>query len=131
MPTFHDDFEYSLCKIVINCDWADIKLGTNIASAVKQSRKEKSPTDWRSMDAYPEAVHFHEAFDEEIGGYHSTRTILPNYKDIDWNKVDRKSINYLMLLFSKQYNFDGSVKKYKYQIVFRGDPWINVHNHSR
>ena len=131
MPTCDDDFEYSLCKIVMNCGWADFKLGTNIANAVKKSRKEKLPTDWRSMEAHPEAVQFREAFDEELNRYRSTGTILPNYKDIDWEKIDPKSIGHLMLLFSKQYNSDGSFKKYKCRIVFRGDRWINVDNHSR
>lgn len=50
------------------------------------------------------SAQFWKSFDDEHGRYRANGTIFPNYRDIFWDKVDLKSIGYLIQLFFKQFN---------------------------
>ena len=56
---------------------------------------------------------------------------MDNYQVIDWEKIDPVKIGDMMLLFDVIINPDGSLKKYKCRMVFRGDRCKNLTDHSR
>ena len=131
MPEEDDGFDYSLCTIVLTGGWADFAEGHKIANAISRSRKLNIPTSWHEMMAHPEKEFYLPAFIIERDRYFSTGTVKPGYKDIDWDNVDPASIGDLMLLFDKLKNPDGSLKKYKCRIVFRGDRCKNLEGYNR
>lgn len=135
MPTSNNDFEYSLCDIVLNGDWASFELGSNIANAIKQAKKDDMPFDYRAMLQHEHSAGLSAAFEIERERWISTGTIMPNYKDIDWKSIDPSKIGDLMLIFSIKYKVDDSgnkvLDKYKCRMVFRGDRYKNTDNHLR
>jgi len=48
--------------------------------------------------------------------------------DIDESMIPKQLILPSQLLYEKQYNPDGSLKKYKCRLVIRGDKWYDIYN---
>jgi hypothetical protein len=128
IPTNDDDFEYSLCTDLINGKWANFNLGRHIANALKKSKKDNMPTSYIEMMRHPDAEGFRAALKIELEGWFRLLAILPNHESIDWDSIDPSDIGDLMLIFDKIYEPDGSFKKYKCRMVFRGDRWKNKLN---
>ena len=62
MPEHNDQFDYSLCTIVLTGGWADFTEGSKIAAAVKSARAKGIPTNFREMMAHPKKSDFLPAF---------------------------------------------------------------------
>ena len=62
MPDSDDEFEYSLCTMVLTGGWADFAEGQKIAHAISRSRKLNIPTSWHEMMAHPEKEFYLPAF---------------------------------------------------------------------
>jgi hypothetical protein len=131
MPDHDDDFEYTLCTILLTSGWADFSAGRQIAAAVKKARAKGIPTTFREMMAHPQRSEFLAAFEKEIQRYWDTGTIKSNWREIDWKTIDPDLIGDMMLIFDIIINPDGSLKKYKCRMVFRGDRCKNLSDHSR
>ena len=128
IPTKEDDFDYSLCKLVLDGGWANFELGRAIAHAVKSSKKKGIPTNFIDMMNHPEKAGFLPALIEEFNSWKGLGAIAPGAADIDWANVDPSDIGDLMLIFDKKYRPDGTFEKYKCRMVFRGDRWKNKLN---
>jgi hypothetical protein len=128
IPNSDDDFEYSLCSDVIDGKWANFKLGTYVAKALKKAIQEKMPTSYQEMIKHAEAEGFKAAFKLELESWFRLKAILPNHDSIDWDNINPDDIGDLMLIFDKIFQPDGSFKKYKCRMVFRGDRWKNKLN---
>ena len=75
MPDHDDEFNYSLCTIILTGGWANFTEGRQIA-AVKSARAKGIPTDFRGMMAHPKKSDFLGAFKKEIQRYWDTGTVM-------------------------------------------------------
>ena len=159
MPTLADDFEYTLCSVLTNCDWANFNTytpspnkptskkadsvtdkyyanGMRWTQLAHKARSASStslppPKDFKSMMKHPERHGYYAAMLVEFDSWKELGAIKPGYQNIDWDSIDPLLIGDLMLLFDKKFRPDGTFEKYKCRMVFRGDRWINTDNYPK
>ena len=79
MPEHDDEFNYSLCTIVLTGGWADFTECRQNAADVKSASANGIPTDFRGMMAHPKKSDFLEAFEKEMQRYWDTGTVMDNF----------------------------------------------------
>ena len=130
IPLQDEDYEYTLCKVLLTSNWADFNVGKAIANAISRRKTHPDmPHDFKSMRKHKDQGYFL-AFLDEIKSWKHTGTMLPNFDDIDWESIDPALIGDLMLIPDLKILPTGEIDKYKCRMVFRGDRWINPGTYS-
>lgn len=124
-PEHVDDFDYTLCTILLTHGWSDFSDNRQLAAAVKGTRIKGIPTTFRGMMAHPFLI----AFEKENHRHNDTGLIKANWRKIDWKSIDPDLIDDMMLIFDTLVNPDGSHKKFKSNMNFRGDQCKNLKDH--
>ena len=124
-PSDDNDYEYTLCKVLLTSDWADFNIGKAIAHAVaRRLTYPDMPQDFWGMVKHKDQGYFL-SFLDEIKSWKDTNSVLPNFNDIDWDSIDPALIGDLMLIPDLKIKPNGEIDKYKCRMVFRGDRWKN------
>ena len=96
------------------------------AYASHTSSSKTIPRNYHSINHYKDADHWFKATKSEVGSMFDNDV----WEDpgVDINSIPKNLILPSMLIYDKQYNPDGSFKKYKCRLVCRGDKWYDIYN---
>jgi hypothetical protein len=98
-PWNDNDFEYSLCKVLLTSNWADFDIGKAIAHASSRRKlKPDIPQNFTEIVAHKDQGYFL-AFFDEVKSWKDTKTLLPNFDLIDWNSIDPALIGDLSSMY--------------------------------
>ena len=96
------------------------------AFASHSSSAKDIPRNFSSIKHFNDANHWFNATKNELHSFvDNTVWKLPN---VDLKDIPKNLILPSMLIYDKQYNPDGSFKKYKCRLVIRGDKWYDIYN---
>jgi hypothetical protein len=124
-PSDDNDYEYTLCKVLLTSNWADFDIVKAIAhAAARRITHPNIPKDFWGMVSHQDQGFFL-AFLDEIKSWKDTNSLLPDFDNIDWTLIDPAMIGDLMLIPDLKIKPNGEIEKYKCRMVFRGDHWKN------
>ena len=119
-PSEANDFEYSLCKVILTSDWTDFNLGKAIANAATRRLSNPDlPQDFKDMVNHKDQGYFL-AFLDEVKSWKDSETLLPNFDTIDWSLIDPTMIGDLMVIPEIKIKPNGEIEKYKCRTRYFG-----------
>ena len=96
------------------------------AYATHTTSSKTIPRNYHSINHYKDADEWYKATKSEVGSMFDNA--VWEDPDVDINSIPKNLILPSMLIYDKQFNPDGSFKKYKCRLVCRGDKWYDIYN---
>ena len=99
-----------------------------LAYASKSMNDKTIPRSPSQIPSMPDANHWYKATDSEVESMYSNNCWHDLPPQFDVSSIPKNLILPSMLIYERQFNPDGSFKKYKCRLVIRGDKWVDVYN---
>ena len=106
--------------------YKDFMNDEKIAYASHTTNSKDIPRNFGSIPHFKDANHWYDSTKSELNSMFDNDVWFE--PDIDKKIISKNLILPSMLIYDKQYNPDGSFKKYKCRLVIRGDKWFDVYN---